>query len=46
MDNLIFKITKCQKYGMALLLKEHKDLAILTNATGEAGKTVLLHNYD
>ena len=46
MDNLILKITECQKHGMAILLKEHKDLAIFTNATGEAGRTVLLHDYD
>ena len=43
MDNLILKITKCQKHGMSLLLEEHKDLAIIANATGEARKTVLLY---
>ena len=46
MDNLILKITECQKHGIAIFLEEHKDLVILTNATGEAGKTVLLHDYD
>ena len=45
-DNLILRIAECQKHGMAPLLEDHKDLAILTNMTGEAGKTVLLHDYD
>ena len=46
MDNLILKITKCQKHGMTVLLEEQKDLVILTNTIGEAGRKVLLRGYD